>query len=33
MPVILENGRIELHEEWQWLNGDMSKGSSVIVEV
>lgn len=32
VPVILENGKIELHEEWQWLNGDMTKGNSIIVE-
>lgn len=33
IPRILENGKIELSEEWQWLNGDMSKGSSVIREI
>lgn len=27
------DGRLELHEDWQWLNGDESKGKSVIVEV
>lgn len=32
-PVILNDGRIELHEEWQWLNGDESKGTSVLIEV
>lgn len=32
-PKVLENGKIELTEEWQWLNGDMSKGSSVVVEL
>lgn len=32
IPRILENGKIELSEKWQWLNGDKSKGSSVIVE-
>ena len=32
-PVFLEDGRMEIHEEWQWLNGDKSKGTSVIVEV
>lgn len=31
-PCILENGKIELHEQWQWLNGDQSTGSSVIIE-
>lgn len=32
IPHILGNGKIELHEKWQWLNGDMSCGESVIVE-
>lgn len=32
MPIRLEDGRLEMHEEWQWLNGDESKGKSVIVE-
>lgn len=27
------DGRLELHEDWQWLDGDGSKGSSVIVEI
>ena len=31
-PHILENGKIELHEVWQWLNGDLSKGTSVLIE-
>ncbi len=33
VPHILENGKTELWEEWQWLNGDKSKGSSVVCEV
>lgn len=32
VPTILDNGKIELYEEWQWLNGDKSKGSSIITE-
>lgn len=32
VPEILDNGKIKLFEEWQWLNGDKSKGSSVLVE-
>lgn len=32
IPKILGNGKIELFEEWQWLNGDKSKGSSVLIE-
>lgn len=31
-PHILDNGKIELLEEWQWLNGDKSSGSSVIIQ-
>ena len=32
VPAILENGKIELQEKWQWLNGDLSGGESVVVE-
>ena len=32
-PQILENGKIKLFESWQWLSGDKSEGSSVLVEV
>ena len=32
IPDVLPNSKIVLREEWQWLNGDMSKGKSVIVE-
>lgn len=32
IPHFMENGRIELQEKWQWLNGDMSCGESVIAE-
>ena len=32
IPIILANGKIELHEEWQWLNGDQSKGTSLLIE-
>ena len=31
-PHILPNGKLELHEEWQWLNGDKSVGSSILIE-
>lgn len=30
--IILKNGKLELAEKWQWLNGDKSDGESVIVE-
>lgn len=32
-PEVLPDGRIRLHEEWQWLSGDGSKGHSVVEEV
>lgn len=31
-PEILENGKIRLHETWQWTSGDQSKGNSVLEE-
>ncbi|WP_289661847.1 n-acetylglutamate synthase [Flavobacterium panacagri] len=31
-PEILENGKIRLHENWQWTSGDHSKGNSIIEE-
>jgi hypothetical protein len=31
-PKILENGKIELLEKWEWTNGDKSKGNSRIME-
>jgi hypothetical protein len=32
-PVILPNGKIRLHEKWEWTSGDFSKGESVIEEI
>lgn len=32
IPYILENGKIVLQEKWQWLNGDLSSGESMVVE-
>ena len=32
-PEILSNGKIRLHETWQWTSGDKSKGTSVLEEV
>jgi hypothetical protein len=32
-PEILPDGRIRLHEKWQWTCGDRSAGESVIEEV
>lgn len=31
-PEILENGKIRLHENWEWTSGDKSKGKSTIEE-
>lgn len=32
VPHILENGKIQLHESWEWLDMKKTKGSSIIVE-
>ncbi len=32
IPYTLGNGKIALQEKWQWLNGDLSSGESVVVE-
>ncbi|MEY3420887.1 MAG: hypothetical protein RIR48_1176 [Bacteroidota bacterium] len=32
IPEILENGKIRLHENWEWTSGDKSKGKSIIEE-
>jgi hypothetical protein len=32
-PEILENGKIRLHENWEWTSGDYSQGNSIIEEV
>jgi hypothetical protein len=31
-PEMLENGKIRLHENWEWTSGDQSKGTSIIEE-
>ncbi len=31
-PEILENGKIRLHENWEWTSGDHSIGTSIIEE-
>lgn len=31
-PEILENGKIRLHESWEWTSGDRSKGQSIVEE-
>ena len=32
-PEILTDGRLRLHETWQWTSGDGSKGKSILEEV
>ncbi len=32
VPEILSNGKIRLHESWEWTSGDRSKGQSIIEE-
>ena len=32
-PERLPNGKIRLHETWEWTSGDYSKGESVLEEV
>lgn len=32
-PEILSDGKIRLHEKWQWTSGDFSSGESVIEEI
>lgn len=32
-PAMLPNGKIRLHEEWQWTTGDKSKGKSILEEI
>lgn len=31
-PEILDNGKIRLHENWQWTSGNKSNGKSIIEE-
>lgn len=31
-PIILPNGKIQLHEKWQWTSGDQSSGNYSIIE-
>ncbi|MEE1218508.1 MAG: GNAT family N-acetyltransferase [Ruminococcus sp.] len=33
IPKITDNGKLELTESWQWLNGDYSTGNSVLIEI
>lgn len=33
VPEMLPDGRIRLHETWQWTSGDSSRGTSVVEEI
>lgn len=33
IPEVLPDGRLRLHERWQWTSGDGSSGESVVEEV
>lgn len=33
IPNMLDNGKLELEEQWQWLDGNNSTGSSTIIEL
>lgn len=32
-PELLSNGKIRLHEKWQWTSGDQSEGESILEEI
>ncbi|MGJ8737026.1 n-acetylglutamate synthase [Zobellia laminariae] len=32
-PEIAKDGKIRLHESWQWTSGDRSKGNSILEEL
>lgn len=32
-PEVLPDGRLRLHEKWQWTSGDLSGGESIVEEV
>jgi hypothetical protein len=29
----MENGKLRMHESWQWTSGDFSSGNSIIEEI
>lgn len=33
VPEVLSNGKIRLHESWQWISGDKTKGTSILEEL
>jgi hypothetical protein len=32
-PETLPDGRLRLHEDWQWTSGDGSQGQSIVEEI
>ncbi len=32
VPEVLSDGRLRLHEKWQWTSGDRSTGESILEE-
>lgn len=32
-PEKMPNGKIRLHEKWQWTSGDKSQGESILEEI
>lgn len=32
-PEIMQDGKVRLHESWEWTSGDKSKGHSVLEEI
>lgn len=32
-PEVLPNGKIRLHEDWEWTSGNRTKGKSIIEEI
>ncbi len=32
-PEVLADGRLKMHETWQWTSGDESSGTSLLIEV
>jgi hypothetical protein len=32
-PEVLANGKLLLHEQWEWTCGDMAKGQSTLEEI
>lgn len=32
-PEFMENGKIRIHEAWEWTSGDQSKGFSILEEL